>query len=86
MATGLSCHTLEKLGEKLSIDRIDNTRGYVPGNCAIIAACLNRAKGNRAKIPLSAIRALLNRAARVRHGRHTNPTLQVRPSLPPSLP
>lgn len=71
--TGLSKHQLRKMGEQLSVDRINSFLGYVPGNCQIIAESLNQAKGRASNVPQSAINRLLRRAARVKPGRHTVP-------------
>lgn len=71
--TGLSKHTLKKIGERLSVDRIDPYLGYIPGNCQIIAESLNKAKGRADHVPLSAINRLRRRASRVRAGKHTMP-------------
>lgn len=71
--TGLSRHQLRKIGEKLSVDRINPYLGYVRGNCQIIALSLNTAKGRSQYAPGSAIRWLLRRAGGVRPGRFTRP-------------
>jgi hypothetical protein len=71
--TGLSKHLLKKIGERLSVDRISSFKGYVPGNCQIIAESLNKAKGRADHVPQSAINRLLRRASRVKAGRHTVP-------------
>lgn len=71
-ATGLSLHTLKKLGVRLSVDRIDNSRGYVKGNCVLLAEPLNQAKGQGTYIPQASIDRLLYRAAKVRKSRHDN--------------
>ena len=71
--TGLSKHQLRKMGERLSVDRINPFKGYVPGNCQVIAESLNIAKGRAKHVPQSAINRLLRRAARVKAGRYTMP-------------
>lgn len=71
--TGFSKHLLKKIGERLSVDRIDPFLGYVPGNCQIIAESLNKAKGRADNVPQSAINRLRRRASRARLGKHTMP-------------
>jgi hypothetical protein len=63
--TGRSLLCLRKVGEKLSIDRIDSTMGYVPGNTQLMAESLNRAKGRQDSVPRYALNRLLRRLARV---------------------
>jgi hypothetical protein len=72
-ATGLSKHSLKKIGERLSVDRINPFLGYVPGNCQVIAESLNKAKGRADHVPLYAINRLRRRASRVRVGKYTVP-------------
>lgn len=69
-ATGLSQHTLKKMGSRLTVDRIDSAIGYVPGNCVLLAESLNTAKGQGSYIPQSAIDRLFYRAAKLRKSRH----------------
>lgn len=63
--SGLSLKTLRKIGDKLSIDRIDSNRGYVKGNMQIIALSLNVAKKRAGHVPRSAINRLLRMVERV---------------------
>ena len=63
--TGRSLLALRKIGEKLTIDRIDSALGYVPGNTQLMAGTLNSAKGCRAAVPRRAINRLLHRLSRV---------------------
>lgn len=70
VVTGLSLHALCKIGEKLSVDRIDPTIGYIPGNCQLMANCLNNAKGLDSRVPQYAINRLLRRMSRVVEGFH----------------
>lgn len=68
--TGLSAHTLQKCGYSLSVDRIDSTRGYVRGNCQLMAKPLNTAKGPRDTVPQSAINRVMRRVERRVNSRH----------------
>jgi len=43
-ASGLTRDQLAAVGEWLEVDRIDSYRGYVRGNCQLLARCLNRSK------------------------------------------
>lgn len=65
--TGLSTIALGKIGTQLSVDRVDNTKGYIKGNVRLIAACLNSAKGSRRDVPPVAVKRLMERHERVRH-------------------
>lgn len=60
-ATGRSLHTLRKIGEKLTIDRINPRRGYVPGNVQLLAGTLNDDKKHHRRAPQRAVQALLRR-------------------------
>lgn len=68
--TGLSQHTLRKLGDNLSVDRIDPDLGYIKGNCQLMATSLNLAKGRGDRVPASAIKALLTRRERATRSKH----------------
>jgi hypothetical protein len=63
--TGLSQKDLRKLGDTLSIDRIDSTQGYVEGNMQLMSMYLNNAKGIRPDVPKRAIKRLLRRLGRI---------------------
>lgn len=54
-------HTAETHGEKLSIDRIDATRGYEPGNVTIITVAENTGKGNAERHLPAYVQAILER-------------------------
>ena len=62
--SGLSAFTLWKMGEHLTVDRIDSSLGYVKDNCQLMARALNLAKGAGAEVPLRSVQRLLNRALR----------------------
>ena len=64
-ATGRSLHALRKVGERLSVDRINPERGYVPGNVQLIAMCLNEEKRTYRRVPQAAVNALLRKLERV---------------------
>jgi hypothetical protein len=63
--TGISLKTLRKIGDSLSIDRIDSNRGYVEGNMQIIALSLNIAKKKAGRVPPYAIKRLMRAIERV---------------------
>jgi len=69
--TGRSLIALRKIGRRLSVDRIDSTRGYVEGNMQLMADDLNSAKGNRMEVPASAINWLLYRMEHTVHDCHS---------------
>lgn len=64
--TGLALHDLKKLGDQLSVDRIDPTLGYTGGNMRLISLKLNMAKGIRPSVPPYAVKRLLRRLTRIR--------------------
>lgn len=70
--TGLALHDLKKLRDKLSVDRIDPTKGYIGGNMRLISLKLNIAKGIRTSIPPAIIRRYLRRLDRIRVSRLSN--------------
>lgn len=57
-ASGFTRDELAQLGEELTVDRIDSSRGYVRGNCQLLARSLNRAKWWDSVVPDWAIDAL----------------------------
>lgn len=59
--TGASLLALRKVGDALSVDRVENSLGYVAGNTRLIAMSLNTAKGADKHIPKRAIRLLIGR-------------------------
>jgi hypothetical protein len=68
-ASGLSLAQLSTLGERLEVDRIDPHRGYVRGNCQLLARSLNRSKGRTdapAEWRVDELRALANGKPRPR--------------------
>lgn len=54
-------HAAESRGEFPSLDRIDATRGYVPGNLRIVTHSQNVVKGNRERHLPAHVRAILDR-------------------------
>jgi hypothetical protein len=67
--TGRSLLGLRKIGQKLTVDRIDSSLGYVEGNMQLLAEDLNSAKGNRFEVPQRAINWLLDRLERTVYDR-----------------
>jgi hypothetical protein len=65
VVTGRSLFALKKVGDKLSIDRIDPKKGYVVGNMQLLALSLNIAKGTKPMVPQAAINRLLRKLTRV---------------------
>lgn len=65
--TGASLFALWKVGDKLSVDRIDPTLGYVEGNMQLMALSLNIAKGTKAKVPFQDTAKLLRKLRTVVH-------------------
>jgi hypothetical protein len=63
--TGRSLLALRKVGEKLSVDRINPRRGYVPGNVQLIALSLNIEKAEQRRAPVRAIDLLLRKLQHV---------------------
>lgn len=66
-ATGRSLHSLRKIGERLSLDRINPRRGYVPGNVQLLVMSLNEEKKVNRRVPQSSVNALLKRLESVSH-------------------
>lgn len=64
-ATGRSLLALRKIGEKLSVDRINPQRGYVPGNVQLLAMSLNEEKNNQRRAPRRKVNELLRRLQHV---------------------
>ena len=54
-ASGLTLEQLASAGYVLQVDRIDPARGYVPGNCQVIACWLNRLKARHRSWPWWAV-------------------------------
>ena len=67
--TGRSLRALWKVGQRLSVDRIQSTLGYMPGNMQLIALDLNSAKGAGAYVPQQAIHRLLAKLAQTKDDR-----------------
>lgn len=65
-------HTLRKVGETLSVDRIDPTLGYTKANTRLLASSLNEAKGDDPTIPQRAINKLLRKLATVCEDRQSD--------------
>lgn len=59
--TGRSLLALRKIGEKLSVDRINPRRGYVPGNVQLLASKLNEEKRTNRRVPRKALDSLLRK-------------------------
>jgi hypothetical protein len=70
---GRSLFALRKVGERLSIDRIDPGRGYVAGNMRLIAMSLNTAKGTNKEVPQWAINKLLRKLERTVNDKLSRP-------------
>ena len=68
--SGLSQHTLAKLNDGLTVDRIDPNVGYLKGNCQLMARSLNLAKGRSLAVPAHALQWLMRRASRVVTSKH----------------
>jgi len=67
--TGRSLLALRKVGQRLSVDRQDSTRGYVDGNMQLMALDLNSAKGAGQSVPQRAVHLLLTKLAQVKDDR-----------------
>jgi hypothetical protein len=67
--TGRSLLSLMKCGQRLTVDRLDSTKGYVEGNMQLIAGDLNSSKGIRDEVPQHAIHILLSKLNRVKDDR-----------------
>lgn len=52
---------LRKIGERLTVDRINPKLGYVAGNMQLLTEVLNEAKGAHEKVPQRAINHLLKK-------------------------
>jgi hypothetical protein len=63
--TGRSLLALQKVGDKLSVDRINPRRGYVKGNMQLMALSLNRAKAAQMTVPKTATNQLLRKLSHV---------------------
>lgn len=68
-STGYSLLALRKVGESLSVDRIDSSKGYVPGNIQIMALSLNKGKGEGQMVPRAVMNVLLRKLQKVKHDR-----------------
>lgn len=62
---GRSLFALRKVGQKLTVDRIDSTKGYVDGNMQLLASDLNSAKGVSMEVPWRSVHLILRRLERV---------------------
>lgn len=74
--TGFSQHTLKKVFDELSVDRIDVSVGYVEGNCQLMAYSLNRAKGIHERVPSGAIIKLIRKVQRTVRSKHDESPVQ----------
>lgn len=54
-------HTADTFGDFLSIDRVNATKGYVPGNMRVVTISENAAKGNRERYLPENVQELLER-------------------------
>lgn len=68
-ATGRSLLALHKIGECLSLDRINPRRGYVAGNVQLLALSLNTEKAGRQIAPQRAVNAMLKKLQHVTEDR-----------------
>ncbi len=71
-------HTLRKVGETLSVDRIDPALGYTKANTRLLASTLNEAKGDNPTIPQRAINKLLRKLSAVCSDIHSDERGAVR--------
>lgn len=62
-------HTLRKIGESLTVDRINPARGYVPGNVQLLAKSLNEEKKHTRRAPQRAVEKLLRKLESVTNDR-----------------
>lgn len=60
-AYGYFEHQADSHGDVLSIDRVDATRGYLPGNVRIVTVSENALKGNRERFLPEHVQAVLDR-------------------------
>lgn len=67
--TGRSLLALQKVGQKLTVDRVRSNLGYLNGNMQLMASDLNSAKGARKDVPQSAIHRLLTKLAHTKDDR-----------------
>lgn len=63
---------LRKIGERLTVDRINPRRGYVPGNVQLLAESINEEKNTHRRAPQRAINSLLRRLQHVTEDRLSN--------------
>jgi hypothetical protein len=68
---GRSLFALRKVGEKLSVDRIDPSRGYVEGNMRLLTLTLNKEKGDKLTIPRGSMNRILKGLWRTVDDRHS---------------
>lgn len=69
---GRSLLALRKIGQTLTVDRIDPTLGYIEGNMQLLARDLNSAKGAGMVVPQSIVHRLLWKLERVVNDKHSN--------------
>lgn len=62
---GASAFLLSKLGETLTVDRIDSRLGYIKGNMQLLCGYLNTAKGVQDVVPQWAINRMQRRLDRL---------------------
>jgi hypothetical protein len=67
--SGYSLLALRKIGEFLTVDRIDSSKGYVHGNMQLMAGSLNSSKGQARRVPQSAVNGLIRKMRRVANDR-----------------
>lgn len=69
--SGYSLLALKKVGEELTVDRVNPRLGYVVGNIRLLARGLNNAKGVGREVPRGAVLKLRWKVQRIRKDKWT---------------
>jgi hypothetical protein len=73
-------------GDVLSIDRIDPTRGYEPGNCRVVSHSANASKGARERYLPEHVQSMLMRRRAIAQAEAERYLAESAPDDDPNLP